>query len=118
MDFCFFVPVIFGCTTKISADGDQTPRICPRCHNAAVSSAKSKEYFELCFVPLIPMSSKHIWRCSICQWSVLNQAGSWEPQPVTNVPTQPGGYYPAQPGQYQQGPAQYQGPPPQAHYGK
>lgn len=129
---------------------------------AAVCSAKSKEYFEICFVPLIPMSSKHIWLCSICQWQIPIQAGgcvfflfsallpfisifvtlfSWEPQLVTNVPTQPGGYYPTQPGphpghqpsyppqnyqpglgyqgqyqqnpaQYQQNQAQYQGPPP------
>ncbi|KJA18581.1 hypothetical protein HYPSUDRAFT_45128 [Hypholoma sublateritium FD-334 SS-4] len=94
---CFFLPIVCGCSTKISPEGDQTPRICPRCHNAAVTSTKSKEYFELCFVPLVPMSTQHLWRCAICQWAVPIQPG-WEPQLVTNVPTQPGGYYPAQPG--------------------
>ncbi|CAA7267918.1 unnamed protein product [Cyclocybe aegerita] len=84
---------LVGCQTKISPEGDQTPRICPRCHNAAVTSAKSKEYFEFCFVPLIPMSSKHIWACSICQWAVPIQQG-WEPPLVTNGPP---GYYPPQP---------------------
>ncbi|KAF8969905.1 hypothetical protein BDZ97DRAFT_1653103, partial [Flammula alnicola] len=65
-----------GCSTKISPEGDQIPRICPRCHNAAVVSAKSREFFEFCFVPLIPMSNKHIWLCSICQWAVPIQPGS------------------------------------------
>ncbi|PPQ78550.1 LOW QUALITY PROTEIN: hypothetical protein CVT25_011822, partial [Psilocybe cyanescens] len=140
-----------GCTTKISPEGDQTPRICPNCHNgesnltslsqneltsyhyliAAVASAKSKEYFEFCFVPLIPMSSKHIWRCSICQWATSIQPGycplpvfdgvqldddivislffRWEPQSVTSVPMQPGGYYPPQPPPAWQGsPQNYQ----------
>lgn len=86
-----------GCTTTISPDGDQQPRICPRCHNggvyfhyicprftatsdllsrsAAVVSAKSRNWFEVCFVPLIPMNSKHVWMCSICQWSVPLQQG-------------------------------------------
>ncbi|KAF9567599.1 hypothetical protein CPC08DRAFT_703129 [Agrocybe pediades] len=97
MDFFFCIPMIFGCQTKISPDGGQVPRICPRCHNAAVTSAKSKEWFEFCFVPLIPMGSSHIWICSICQWSQAIQQGGWEPQPVTSVPVQPGGYYPPQP---------------------
>jgi len=35
-------------------------------------------WFELCFVPLIPMKSKRIWMCSICQWNVPVQQG-WEP---------------------------------------
>jgi len=43
---------------------------------AAVSSAKSKEFFEFCFVPLIPMSTKHVWLCSICRWEVPIQQGS------------------------------------------
>ncbi|KAJ3483339.1 hypothetical protein NLI96_g6391 [Meripilus lineatus] len=79
MDLFFCIPIIFGCPTKIKPEGDPTPRICPRCHNVAVQRAKSRTWFELCFVPLIPMGSKHIWICSICQWSVPLQP-NWEPQ--------------------------------------
>ncbi|KIM87569.1 hypothetical protein PILCRDRAFT_815127 [Piloderma croceum F 1598] len=78
MDFFFCIPIMFGCTTKIKPDGDQPARVCPRCHNASVISANSRNWFELCFVPLVPMSSKHIWMCSICQWNVPLQQG-WEP---------------------------------------
>ncbi|GBE82351.1 hypothetical protein BKA93DRAFT_760614 [Sparassis latifolia] len=78
MDFFFCVPIIFGCPTKIKPEGDQTPRICPRCNNASVHSAKSRLWFELCFVPLIPMSSKRVWVCTICQWNLPIQPG-WEP---------------------------------------
>ncbi|KAF8078107.1 hypothetical protein FPV67DRAFT_1615358 [Lyophyllum atratum] len=68
MFFC--VPIIFGCQTKLKPDGEQQqPRICPRCHNASVIAAKSTTWFELFWVPLIPFSKKHIWLCSICQWS-------------------------------------------------
>ncbi|KAF9052698.1 hypothetical protein BJ165DRAFT_789224 [Panaeolus papilionaceus] len=98
MDF-FCLPVICGCQSKITPEGDLTPRVCPRCHNAAVTSAKAKEYFELCFVPVFPMSSKSVWVCSICSWSVANQGG-WEPQAVSSFGyqnPQGGGYYPPQP---------------------
>ncbi|KDQ60644.1 hypothetical protein JAAARDRAFT_31608 [Jaapia argillacea MUCL 33604] len=78
MDFFFCLPIMFGCPTKVKPEGDQTPRICPRCHNASVFSAKSRMWFELCFVPLIPMTSKHLWMCGICQWNVPIQQG-WEP---------------------------------------
>ncbi|KAF9001913.1 hypothetical protein BDQ17DRAFT_1244018 [Cyathus striatus] len=79
-----------GCQTKITPEGDQTPRVCPRCHNAAVIRAKSREWFEFFFIPVIPMSSKHIWICSICNWTLPVQAG-WEPQPVASM-VAPGGY--------------------------
>ncbi|KAH7929776.1 hypothetical protein BV22DRAFT_1029170 [Leucogyrophana mollusca] len=67
-----------GCPTKIKPDGDQGARICPRCHNAAMFAAKSRTWFELCFVPLVPMNSKHVWMCSICQVQIDMQPG-WEP---------------------------------------
>ena len=41
----------------------------------AITSAKSTEYFEICFVPLVPFSSKHIWLCRICNWSAPVQQG-------------------------------------------
>ncbi|KAH9854111.1 hypothetical protein C2E23DRAFT_819634 [Lenzites betulinus] len=74
----FFLPCIFGCPTRLKPEGDQTPRICPRCSNVSTIRVKSRLWFELCFVPLIPMSSEHLWLCTICQWSVPLQQG-WEP---------------------------------------
>ncbi|TEB35953.1 hypothetical protein FA13DRAFT_1727511 [Coprinellus micaceus] len=100
MDFFFCLPVLFGCKTTLKAEGDQTPRICPRCNNAAVISAKSREWFEICFVPLIPMSSKHIWTCTICQWSVQNQPGAWEPALPGHAGPPPVGYYPRSPARF------------------
>ncbi|KAG2061213.1 hypothetical protein BDR06DRAFT_924787 [Suillus hirtellus] len=79
MDFFFCLPIIFGCPTKIKPEGNQGARICPRCHNAAMFTAKSRTWFELCFVPLIPLNSKHVWMCGICQLQVNVQPG-WEPQ--------------------------------------
>ncbi|KAH7889844.1 hypothetical protein F5I97DRAFT_1941089 [Phlebopus sp. FC_14] len=80
MDFFFCLPVIFGCPTKIKPEGNQGSRICPRCHNdiAAMFAAKSRTWFELCFVPLIPLQSKHVWMCGICQLQTEMQP-SWEP---------------------------------------
>lgn len=49
--------------------------LCLTTLTAAVISAKSKEYFEFCCVPIIPMSSKHIWSCNICSWSSQIQPG-------------------------------------------
>ncbi|EPT05964.1 hypothetical protein FOMPIDRAFT_1137969 [Fomitopsis schrenkii] len=115
MDFIFCLPIIFGCPTKIKADGDQTPRVCPRCNNISVSSAKSRLWFELCWVPLIPMKSTRIWMCSICQWNIPLQQ-NWEPalpggnfQPGGRDPHQagpfppPSGYVNSPPGTYQPG---------------
>ncbi|KAF5330911.1 hypothetical protein D9619_005847 [Psilocybe cf. subviscida] len=89
--------VLGGCSTSVAQEGDGIPRICPRCNNAAVTAAKKKEWFELCCVPIIPMSSSHVWLCSICQWESSNQPGHFEPPLVTNPPAQGRGFYPAQP---------------------
>ncbi|KIY43636.1 hypothetical protein FISHEDRAFT_53172, partial [Fistulina hepatica ATCC 64428] len=67
--------LLVGCSTKISPEGDQTPRLCPRCNNVAVISAKKRNWFELFCVPVIPMNSKHIWICTICNWQVPVQPG-------------------------------------------
>ncbi|TCD61676.1 hypothetical protein EIP91_008098 [Steccherinum ochraceum] len=116
MDFFICLPIFFGCTDKIRPDGDPTPRVCPRCHNASVISAKSRMWFELCFLPVIPMSSKRIWVCSICQWAVPIQPGGWEP-----TAPQYGQGYPQQgqwQGQWQQGlPSGYQSPPASGYIG-
>ncbi|KAF5324770.1 hypothetical protein D9611_004553 [Ephemerocybe angulata] len=118
MDFFFCLPILFGCKTTVKPDGDQIPRVCPRCNNAAVISAKSRDWFEICFVPLIPMSSKHIWTCSICQWSMRVEAGGWEPTPVGQAGPPPAGYYPPNWQQAHYPPAnQYQYQPQTPSYG-
>ncbi|KAJ8699517.1 hypothetical protein PTI98_002626 [Pleurotus ostreatus] len=87
MFFC--LPILFGCQTKIKPDASQPPRICPRCHNASIVAAKSKLWFEFFFVPIFPMSSDHIWICTICQFRAPLQTGQWEPQVASNF-----GYFP------------------------
>ncbi|EIW85410.1 hypothetical protein CONPUDRAFT_80011 [Coniophora puteana RWD-64-598 SS2] len=79
MDFIFCIPIMVGCPTKIKPEGEnQGGRICPRCHNASMFAAKSRQWFEFCFVPLIPFKTRHVWMCSICQLQVDTQQG-WEP---------------------------------------
>ncbi|KLO14202.1 hypothetical protein SCHPADRAFT_996793 [Schizopora paradoxa] len=79
MDF-ICIPLVWGCPTKISQEGDPQMRVCPRCHNVAVYQAKSRTWFEFCWVPLIPFSSSHIWKCNICNWEVKRVEGQPEPQ--------------------------------------
>ncbi|KAI0807140.1 hypothetical protein C8Q74DRAFT_1189403, partial [Fomes fomentarius] len=67
--------VLVGCPTRMKPEGDLTPRICPKCHNASTIPVKSRMWFELCFVPLIPMKKEHLWVCTVCQWSVPLQQG-------------------------------------------
>jgi hypothetical protein len=82
-----------GCSTKVKPDGtEQIARMCPRCNNgrpcnclsirsaeraylASVFSAKRTEWFELFWIPLIPMGSKHVWMCNICQFMALVTPG-------------------------------------------
>ncbi|EJD05763.1 uncharacterized protein FOMMEDRAFT_78069, partial [Fomitiporia mediterranea MF3/22] len=64
-----------GCPTKIKPDGDQSPRVCPRYSISSVFQAKSRTWFEICWIPLIPMNSNRIWCCGICQWRVPLQQG-------------------------------------------
>jgi len=103
---CDFLPLIFvwGCPTKITQDNSGPPMICPRCHNASVHGAKSRMWFEFCFVPLIPCTSEQIYYCPICSWDAP-QAGN--PQPPIAQPGYSGPQ--AQPQQFQQ--PGYQPPP-------
>ncbi|KAF8797879.1 hypothetical protein BYT27DRAFT_7124289 [Phlegmacium glaucopus] len=105
---------LVGCQTQIQPEGEQDLRICPRCHNATVFAAKSTTWFELFWIPLVPISKKHMWVCGTCQWRELlsnkwvesrlnapqplatyNQAGTWASparpgyQPVYINPTVP-----------------------------
>ncbi|KZO99470.1 hypothetical protein CALVIDRAFT_534464 [Calocera viscosa TUFC12733] len=101
---CDFIPLCFvwGCPTKIEPDNSGPTMLCPRCHNASVHGAKSRMWFEFCFVPIIPCQSEQIYYCPICSWDAP-QAGNPPPplaQPGFNGPgqgqqyTQPG-YQPA-----------------------
>ncbi|TFL07702.1 hypothetical protein BDV98DRAFT_34534 [Pterulicium gracile] len=121
MDDCFCLPIICGCSTSVKpdSDGPTQMRLCPRCSNATVISAKSRSWFELCCVPIIPYSSKHVWVCQTCQWQ--QEVGGMEPA----IPQQ-GYMHPNQQQQPQWGPPppQWNGPPqgqyggpPQGHYG-
>ncbi|PLW23815.1 hypothetical protein PCANC_00790 [Puccinia coronata f. sp. avenae] len=95
-EMCFFIPLQFGCPTKIAqvdAEKDDI-RICPQCHNAAVTSCKSRMWFEFCFLPIIPFKSKKVWLCTICRWQAINNGQG--PQAVSHFPP-PGGGYNAQP---------------------
>jgi hypothetical protein len=58
--------------------------VCPRCHNAQVVTGKSRTWFEICWIPLIPFKSKHIYICGICQWQAP-QDGQYQP-PVAGHP--------------------------------
>ncbi|KAF7778851.1 hypothetical protein Agabi119p4_3196 [Agaricus bisporus var. burnettii] len=106
MFFC--IPILFGCQTKLKPEADQIPRVCPRCHNASVLPAKKTTWFEFFFIPVVPLSRKHILMCTICGWQAaivdseqaptsakgggnpmqLRSAQGWE------APSQPG-YQPA-----------------------
>ncbi|KAF7289723.1 hypothetical protein MIND_01345700 [Mycena indigotica] len=89
------IPIIFGCPDKIKPEsGDDSVRVCPNCHNAAVHAAKSTTWFELFWIPLIPFSSDHIWLCATCNWRGAHAAGQPEPpiagsQPAGNTQYQP-----------------------------
>lgn len=42
---------------------------------ASMFAAKSRKWFELCFVPLIPLGSRQVWVCGICQLQTDMQSG-------------------------------------------
>jgi hypothetical protein len=124
--------------------------LCQRCvlmwtHiSASVVSAKKKTHFELFCVPIFPLSSKHVWACAICQWTVPTQQGyvittfttprpprahvslfgirsfvasyRWEPPFPGHQGPPPGQWQGQPPGQFQQGyNPNYPPPLPQGH---
>ncbi|KAK9470393.1 uncharacterized protein V1510DRAFT_423150 [Dipodascopsis tothii] len=42
---------------------------CPRCHNQSVIAFKKREFFTLCFVPMIPTNYGPYLQCRICTFS-------------------------------------------------
>ncbi|PVU93907.1 hypothetical protein BB560_005975 [Smittium megazygosporum] len=41
---------------------------CPRCNNFSVKQARVKKKLSFFFVPMIPLSSKDVYYCPICNW--------------------------------------------------
>jgi len=76
---------LVGCQTKIKPEGEQDLRMCPRCHNGTVFAAKSTTWFELFWIPIVPISKKKIWICGTCQWRA-SLADNNAPQPAINGP--------------------------------
>ncbi|KAK0197560.1 hypothetical protein F5146DRAFT_995207 [Armillaria mellea] len=65
---------------------------------ASVIAARQKTWFEFFFIPVVPLSSKHIWLCTICQWRSPHGPGQVEPAIAFNPGYNPGftdGYNPA-----------------------
>jgi len=63
------IPIIGGCHEKLNIT-DPDPHLCPRCNNPSLNNGSARRWFEVCFVPLIPMKKKHIVICHICNWRV------------------------------------------------
>ncbi|KAM0748841.1 hypothetical protein T439DRAFT_327344 [Meredithblackwellia eburnea MCA 4105] len=99
---CFFIPLVWGTSSSLSQERSDT-RICPKCSNANVEPVKVKKRFELCWVPLVPMGTKELWFCNICQWSTPI-GGTFQPAPAngtgskSRAPNQPGPNYVPPPG--------------------
>ncbi|KAG2020471.1 hypothetical protein CC2G_005810 [Coprinopsis cinerea AmutBmut pab1-1] len=75
------IPIIFGINDRIKPNKDFQPLACPRCHNTSVIYARNCKWFELFFIPLIPVYWKHIYLCNICGWRSQNS-----PPPGSSVP--------------------------------
>jgi hypothetical protein len=58
-----------------SPTGGLYPASDRHCILAAVQPAKARTWFELCFIPLVPMKSKQVWICPICNWRMNVQDG-------------------------------------------
>ncbi|RSH80575.1 uncharacterized protein EHS24_009157 [Apiotrichum porosum] len=63
----------------------------------AVVGASSRTWFELCWIPLIPFSKKHIWLCTVCRWQ-MKKGDGYDPQvPQQGMATQQAAAYPPPP---------------------
>ncbi|GAA5872888.1 hypothetical protein JCM1840_005879 [Sporobolomyces johnsonii] len=74
------IPLVFGVNGSLKQEREELC-VCPRCKNAAVQPYRRRKWFELFWIPLIPLGSKHVWFCPICQWSGPLEGG-FQPQHV------------------------------------
>lgn len=82
---------------------------------ATVLAAKSTTWFQLFWIPLVPISKKHVWICGTCQWretltnkwveaqlyeanKSINLLSSNAPQALASLPTAGAWVTPVQPG--------------------
>ncbi|KAK9481214.1 hypothetical protein V1514DRAFT_323251 [Lipomyces japonicus] len=86
---------------------------CPRCQNNSVMAIKKREFFTLCFVPVLPTSYGEYLQCDKCLWnhkstrqqilslknqstqSQVEQMIAMASQPVPSTPEQGAVYYPS-----------------------
>ncbi|GAA5950494.1 hypothetical protein JCM3765_004566 [Sporobolomyces pararoseus] len=62
------IPIICG---PQSRSGEES-YYCPRCGNGSAKAYKRKKWFELYWIPIVPLGSKHVYVCPVCRWEHLN----------------------------------------------
>ncbi|GAA6063325.1 hypothetical protein JCM10212_005493 [Sporobolomyces blumeae] len=77
------IPIICGPNSSLKQENDDLC-YCPRCGNASVRGFKRRKWFELYWIPLVPLGTKHLWLCPVCQWNCPTD-GSFQPQPVNST---------------------------------
>ncbi|EHS63258.1 hypothetical protein, variant [Puccinia graminis f. sp. tritici CRL 75-36-700-3] len=79
-----------GCPVKVTSGAPDGPgRACPKCHNGSVFKSHRRRWIEICFVSLIPCSSRQVWHCNICNWQA-NVDDSFQPAFPAPPPPPPG----------------------------
>ncbi|GAA5932525.1 hypothetical protein JCM1841_000238 [Sporobolomyces salmonicolor] len=99
------IPLVFGVNGSLKQEREELC-VCPRCKNAAVQPYRRRKWFEVFWIPLIPLGSKHVWfvsrvsqnpvrdgvltftsieQCPVCQWSGPIEGG-FQPQHVGGGP--------------------------------
>ncbi|KAF8656954.1 hypothetical protein AX16_002319 [Volvariella volvacea WC 439] len=64
---CVLLPCY--CAPDITHDESPQKRMCPACHNPTVGGATIKDWVEVFWIPIFPLTTKHVWICSHCQWT-------------------------------------------------
>ncbi|EIN05338.1 hypothetical protein PUNSTDRAFT_137451 [Punctularia strigosozonata HHB-11173 SS5] len=70
------IPV--GSVSKDARSGDpsESPRVCPKCHQAAVFQTKTTSSLVVLFVSVAPVgNTSHTWKCELCDWSTPLKEG-------------------------------------------
>ncbi|KAH6918738.1 hypothetical protein BKA70DRAFT_1248122 [Coprinopsis sp. MPI-PUGE-AT-0042] len=62
------IPIIFGLRDSLKPDTSQPSHVCARCRNNSVFYTRHRKWFELFWVPLVPVYWKHIYACNVCGW--------------------------------------------------